>query len=385
MASSNGQVESADTTGTGIETVEVKDAAKKQTAAEKFDLVPPWVTLGNNCVASVSSDLTHWARVDGTWGDCGVPNIDRADVNRIARLTRPLPSWEPAPDCALPVEGWFVQQTPLGRWGIYANGEPALSVHDTRRAAIVWAWTEAEAPDATVATDDLEARVSKVEGVIARITPEADEQVDGKGRTLTQIDAALEDFFQWRETTNATLQYLLKRETAISHDTQSLMKWSRQDRDRLDELETSLDRLIAARVSKPCEPSKATGENELATAVRAADWREALVVEAYPDPSATRWLCTPDRAWYWNTDEWFATSSSRDRDLVDDNDETANARRTCTEPPNLREWWPAKADDFKPTPEQQRFLASVCESCRSVVRAMLAKGDIPGVVKTNQS
>jgi len=106
----------------------------------------------------------------------------------------------------------------------------------------------------------------------------------------------------------------------------------------------NLERLLAARVPKPCEPSKATGENELATAVQATDWREALVVEAYPDPSATRWLCTPDRKWYWNVDEWFTTSSARDRDLVDDNAYTATARRTCTEPPNLREWWPVKAD-----------------------------------------
>jgi len=229
------------------------------------------------------------------------------------------------------------------------------------------------------------------DGPLARITPEADEQTDGKGRTLVEIDAALEDFFQWRDTTNATLQYLLKRETAISHDTQSLMKWSRQDRDRLDELETSLDRLIAARVSKPCEPSKATGENELATAVEGADWREALVPVRLDDDTMVWWM-TPDCKYYsanytdptcgWgnvqNTLDALKTASTVPHVAY-------QTRDALPEPPNLREWWPVKADDFKPTPEQQRFLASVCESCRAVVRAMLAKGDIPGVVKTNQS
>lgn len=227
--------------------------------------------------------------------------------------------------------------------------------------------------------------------IAGRITPEADEQTDGKGRTLKAIDADLELFLTWRETTNATLQYLLKRETAISHDTQSLMKWSRQDRDRLDELETSLDRLIAARVSKPCEPSKATGQNELASAVQAADWREALVPVRLDDDTMVWWM-TPDCKYYsanytdptcgWgnvqNTLDALKTASTVPHVAY-------QTRDALPEPPNLREWWPAKADDFKPTPEQQRFLASVCESCRSVVRAMLAKGDIPGVVKTNQS
>jgi len=204
-------------------------------------------------------------------------------------------------------------------------------------------------------TDDTGAK----DGPIARITPEADEQVDGKGRTLVEIDAALEDVFE------------------------ELASYARRTE--------NLERLLAARVSNPCEPSKATGENELATAVQAADWREALVPVRLDDDTMVWWM-TPDCKYYsanytdptcgWgnvqNTLDALKTASTVPHVAY-------QTRDALPEPPNLREWWPVKADDFKPTPEQQRFLASVCESCRAVVRAMLAKGDIPGVVKTNQS
>lgn len=53
----------------------------------------------------------------------------------------------------------------------------------------------------TGATDGLEARVSKVEGVLARICPEADEQTDGKGRTLVQIDREISDLCEIAQVT----------------------------------------------------------------------------------------------------------------------------------------------------------------------------------------
>jgi len=192
--------------------------------------------------------------------------------------------------------------------------------------------------------------------IAGRITPEADEQTDSKGRTLVEIDAEL---------------------VVLSAKAHAAVQWMRE----LDERTEKLESLIAARVPKPCEPSKATGENELATAVEGADWREALVTLQFL-PDGTKWLYTPDRKLFWSGGMWVGGCEDGGRAIVDDDEWIAEARRTCTDPPNLREWWPAKADDFKPTPEQQRFLASVCESCRSVVRAMLAKGDIPGVCKT---
>lgn len=165
------------------------------------------------------------------------------------------------------------------------TGIPTVETHDAidktgpsvEQPAPVVAATQAtdatgakEGPSLNAAIRDAKAERAHI---AARIRPEADEQVDGKGRTLVEIDAALEDVFE------------------------ELASYARRTE--------NLERLLAARVSNPCEPSKATGENELATDIMCAD--------------------------------------------------------------------------------RQRFLASVCDSCRAVVRAMLSKGDIPGVVKTNQS
>lgn len=125
----------------------------RQTAAEKFDKIPPWcvVKKGDDRWGACSHDDTTIAYENGDWmGDplqCG--NIStESEARRVARLTRPLPSWEPAPDCPLPVEGWGVSVCD-GRFGIAARrsfAQPA-QLFDTRRAAIVWAWTEAPAPD----------------------------------------------------------------------------------------------------------------------------------------------------------------------------------------------------------------------------------------------
>ncbi len=156
----------------------------------------------------------------------------------------------------LPVEGWGVSVCD-GRFGIADRrsfAQPA-QLFDTRRAAYVWAWTEAEAPtDGTGATDGLEARVSKVEGVLARICPEADGQVDGKGRTLREIDDAINDRI-------AEFHDLGGRIAAVSERVESL---------------------IAASVPVPAKVnvrSDAASTNEAMTEAAASDegWREMLV------------------------------------------------------------------------------------------------------------
>jgi hypothetical protein len=120
------------------------------TAAEKFDKVPPWCRVNAASVSHIGT--TMFATSLGVWQDrtLGIPAHPVADLHRIARLTRPLDSWEPAPDCPLPVAGWRVEEHAKGLVGLYdEHGEyvpgfvyPAA----TRRAAIVYAWAEAEAP-----------------------------------------------------------------------------------------------------------------------------------------------------------------------------------------------------------------------------------------------
>lgn len=121
------------------------------TAAEKFDLVPPWCTVMKGdiewCVES--HDKTHLhGETSGWWRE---PEIrggyirTEPEARRIARLTRPLDSWEPGADCPLP-DGVTVQCLGDRMWFVFVNGVKASSNFDTRRAAIVWAWKEAPAP-----------------------------------------------------------------------------------------------------------------------------------------------------------------------------------------------------------------------------------------------
>ena len=130
------------------------------TAADTFDLVPPWcvVKKGSRWWGIESSDgeqhgdvLTDevlWERGPVVTGDSFCTS--EPEARRIARLTSPLDSWEPPADCPLPVEGWKVVQQTFGerRWEIL-NSAGRLSSncsYDTRRAAIVWAWKEGPAP-----------------------------------------------------------------------------------------------------------------------------------------------------------------------------------------------------------------------------------------------
>ena len=302
------------------------------------------------------------------------------------------------------------------------TGIPTVETHDAidktgpsvEQPAPVVAATQAtdatgakEGPSLNAAIRDAKAERAHI---AARIRPEADEQVDGKGRNLTTIDKGLDAEIKriW-----ASLNALRSANGARFDHIEQWMRGDAQpefetiDRNydamarrigraelQIDGMESKLDRLIAARVSKPCDPSKATADNELATAIEAADWREALVPIQYANSSWHHtWWATPygnvvtfdcQSGERWHELDW-AKEGYKAVDIGSVRPEYIAVRDALPEPPNLSEWWPAKADDFKPTPEQQRFLASVYESCRSVVRAMLAKGNIPGVVKTNQS
>lgn len=311
----------------------------KQTAAEKFDLVPPWTEIKDGAggrgfwVHHVHGEFVC-IDTSGAWTTSKAKyHATSAEAAAAARLTIPLPSWEPAPDAPLPVEGWVVQcHDGLDGWFVYdAKGNDltdngTLVGMPTRTAAYVWAWTEAEADDrpiteadvkvgqvwgnhdreytrtvlsvtddrvvfsdryaarnddhvrsflwwinaepkshlitdATVATDGptLEARVSKVEGVLARICPEADEQTDGKGRTLAEIDAELEVLYRWSKVAHTAIQ---------------------ATQDKVDDHAarlTKLERLIAAQVAKPAtldKPHAAASANDFATAVAGADGGE---------------------------------------------------------------------------------------------------------------
>ena len=229
---------------------------KNQTAAEKFDQVPPWCVVkkgetwfgvehvGGDFRASKAHGPLEWYPEPVSSGDWSEP-----EARRIARLTSPLDSWEPPADCPLPVEGWEVVQQRDGerRWEIHnAGGELASNCsYNTRRDAIVWAWKEAPAPadakprpitEADVRVGQVwkhgseeytrtvldvangvvcykdeysgknidtlsrfvwwvnEAPVSILitDSIAGRITPEADAQTDGKGRTLVEIDAKID-------------------------------------------------------------------------------------------------------------------------------------------------------------------------------------------------
>ena len=80
--------------------------------------------------------------------------------------------------------------------------------------------------------------------IAARIRPRGRRAGGRQGADAEEIDAALEDVF----------------EELASHARRT----------------ENLERLLAARVSNPCEPSKATGENELATDIMCADRQRFL-------------------------------------------------------------------------------------------------------------
>lgn len=42
-----------------------------KTAAEKFDLVPPWCSTGHTSVMALPAEAVTWARADGSWADDG--------------------------------------------------------------------------------------------------------------------------------------------------------------------------------------------------------------------------------------------------------------------------------------------------------------------------
>jgi hypothetical protein len=258
------------------------------TAAEKFDRIPPWTEIR----PSGSKFWVHhtgrpYTCVDtaGAWDTSNAKDYPtEAAATAAARLTRPLDSWEPAEDCPLPVDDSFIARNGTGAFyishlsGIWTKAgfrrhgnDPHNDVcFPTRRAAYIWAWTQATAPDAPGAKDadkltmiedrvrliDKDAsalydRLDAVESILARITPEADSQVDGKGRTLVEIDALLD-----RTILNISSMRRVVDDEFAAHAA------------RIDKL----DRLIAAQVPAIAPGrSDAASANALATAVEGAD------------------------------------------------------------------------------------------------------------------
>lgn len=329
------------------------------TAAEKFDLVPPWCRLGNTCIEAMP--LQHpgvWAKADGTWGDSSVPDIDSKDVRRIARLTRPLDSWEPAPDCPLPVEGWSVREhPPWTGWYLYDGNEMDVGTGDnsqfpTRRDAIVWAWTEAPAPaeakprPITEADVKVGQRWKSKRGYVRRITKDGyyNETIDIHGpqsltKTVADINRegwtlitddtgakegpdceainALDDRIGAVETKVEDMADVLARicpEADSQTDGKGLTLVEIDEQltqicaslslahERLDNLSAKVDRLVAAQVSKPATLNTRSDDastNEVMTEAAASDegWREMLVPWTWP--CGRRHWATPDGRYHY--------------------------------------------------------------------------------------
>ena len=285
------------------------------TAAEKFDKVPPWCEI-KDAPGGHGFWVHHIERefvCINTTGEWATNDARRytTQENAIAaaRLTSPLDSWEPPADCPLPVEGWSVARffdayvihvadgSYFTRHGLFTGNRLATPAQafPTRRAAYIWAWKEAPAP-----TDD----VGTTDGIAGRITPEADSQVDGKGRTLVDIDGKID------------------RECARINE---LVRGLRADVDHAqhtaDTANGRIDDLIAGKVKIAATVNVRSDDastNELATAEAASDepkWK--CVVVRCDDrnwlvtDSSGKWFLTADGGWDVNDDTKYGLHRSR--------------------------------------------------------------------------
>lgn len=251
---------------------------KKQTAAEKYDLVPPWcvVKKGDQWfgVEHVGGDFSVYERngsvewypepvVVGDWG--------KAEARRVARRTRPLDSWEPAGDCALPVGGWWVGTNSDGVVRLFDGGSLVIGSPDsfpTRRAAYIWAWTEALAPD--------EAKEDRVEQV-----------TDGKGRTDEVIDAGLDEVIAAINTQAHTLRLIRKRLAAGTVGKPATLN-TRHDAASANELATAVE------ASRPthkwgCKVGKARNGWWLVTDAMGRYWMQCNMLWAESRDPETNW------------------------------------------------------------------------------------------------
>ena len=127
------------------------------------------------------------------------------------------------------------------------------------------------------------------------------------------------------------------------------------DSERFDMLARSVSRLCAGKVQKPAtlhQPSAAASRNDFATATEAAE-------PAPADPITQAMALIP-------------------RTYVEDEN------NICAAISNMV----SHIDRLKRSVERltgHDAVNRVCESCRAAVKAAMGKGDIPGVVKTNQS
>lgn len=295
--------------------------AKKQTAAEKFDLVPPWCVVktindgGRGCAPYVQhvGSVRFGANHRGEWfTDGGEWFADEARARQIARLTRPLDSWEPKDTDPLPVEGWKVERffdayvvkvSPdayFTRHGLVTGNRlatPAQAFQD-RRAAYIWAWTEAAAPTVKenltvrpITEADVKVgqrwRDSDKRCYIRRITDDGyhNESID-VGGTMTKAEIAeainREGWTLIADGTGATdgpaedpiaeVQDALDIARASSHRdvSNNLVMPDRA----FDQLRRSIARLSAGKVQKPAtlhNRSQDASTNELATGIAGAD------------------------------------------------------------------------------------------------------------------
>lgn len=376
---------------------------KKQTAAEKFDKVPPWCVVksgqkydgpsrwrieshdGTRCALGPNDD--GWSSGCGPYGYIGT----ESEARRIARLTRPLPSWEPAADAPLPVEGWKVREHAPGRVCVYDANRMYVDKTNprfpTRAAAYVWAWTEAEADDKPKPITEAD-----VGGAYSVSQRGSSMMIDGGGRTLIRIGHHVRDDGgnRW----HVPVAFLVPEHTdgpvaTDGPDDRGTLGWPAFDElcKTVDDVEvrvtsqidgiiarigpmesfvaeaqalanrmTIVERLVAAQVAKPAtldKPHAAASANDFATAVAGADdgWRDELHEWC---SNLGRWegqwfLATPDGKYAYTDNDavagWLYITDMRTLRPVTPADDCSNRvkldkrRRTCPPPPNLAEWW----------------------------------------------